>query len=116
MSASLLDPPILMERAFTALVIATLALVLYRAVIAATRSGSLLQATPGGDREQERMGMLAATLAAAGAYAAQCLSAMSSPDLRAMPVPTDWVLWLAGGGQATFLTGKLLRLRKGEDE
>lgn len=100
---------VLLQRGFLSLTAVFTVLALYKVMLAGFNSRGMLSSGTASEAEPERMGMLIATLVAAGAYAQQCLGAQ--PELReALPAPHDWILWVAGGGQASFLAGKMLRL------
>jgi hypothetical protein len=101
---------VLLQRAFLGLSAVFTVLALYRVMLSAIHSRGLLSAGTGSQAEPERLGMVIATLVAAGAYAQQCFAAQSAP-LGSLPAPHDWILWVAGGGQASYLAGKVLRIR-----
>jgi hypothetical protein len=104
----------LIERLFLGMSAALAAIVIYQVMQATLERPGLLSAIRGAPAQGERVVMVVATLAAAGAYVHQCLGTRPWP-IDTLPEPHDWIVWIAAGGQASYLVGKLLRLPKGED-
>lgn len=100
---------VFLQRAFLTVSAVFAVLALYRVLLSAVHGRGLLSADTGSQAEPERLGMVIATLVAAGAYAQQCLAVQAAP-LESLPAPHYWILWAAGGGHASYLAGKMLRL------
>lgn len=83
----------------------------YRLVTGGIRTDGLLSVMPGRQVEPERIVLLIATVAGAAYYAMAGLEAAGSADGNAGSLPDvpDEVLFLFGGGQFFYLTGKLTR-------
>lgn len=102
--------PLVLERLFMGLSGALAVVTLYKALMATLNSRGLMSSEGGAAVEPERIAMVIASIAAAAAYAYQCLDALPL-TVNMLPPPPDWSLWLCAGGQLSYLFGKALRLQ-----
>jgi len=107
-------PARLLQLGFLSLFAVLASVVLYRVMQGALEAPGMLSASGGGPTEGERVVVMVATLAAAAAYWHQCLAARPWPS-GGLPEPHDWIVWVAAGGQGSYLLGKFLRLSGGRD-
>jgi hypothetical protein len=107
-------PARLFHVAFLGLFATLASVVLYRVMQGALEAPGMLSASGSGPAEGERAVMMLATVAAAAAYCHQCL-AIRPWISDALPEPHEWIVWVAAGGQGSYLLGKFLRLSGGRD-
>ena len=70
----------------------------------------LLSDRPGAPPTSDRLALIGITIGGAVFY---FITALSAPPGAVMPAPPDELLFLLGGSQAAYLTGKTFRLGRG---
>ena len=88
---------------------AFIAILSLKLLAAGFEAGGLLSGEPDGQAQPERIVALVTTVAACAALVGESLSTLSADTMR-LAEPNELLVWLAGGGQLSYLIGKSRRL------
>jgi hypothetical protein len=81
------------------------AVVAFKLLVTGVGLGGLLSTSAAGQAEPERVVVLVTTVLSVALLWNESLSTLSSTTPQ-LAEPHDWMIWLAGGGQLSYLLGK----------
>jgi hypothetical protein len=83
--------------------------VAFKLLVTGVGMGGLLATSTAGQAEPERVAVLITTVLTVALLWNESLSTLSSATPQLVE-PRDWMIWLAGGGQLSYLLGKTHRV------